>query len=73
MKNDLHFSYPMGFFDGAAQGNKYACGFWIAISAYLIYRMHWKGDGGTNTEAEAIALWGLLWFNSFLGNPKLHI
>ena len=56
MKNDFQFSYPMGFFDGAVQGNNYACGFLIAINVDLTYKMHWNCGIGTNTKAEAVAL-----------------
>lgn len=73
IKDDTHFIYPMGFFDGDAQGNTCACGFLIVINADLTYRMLWNCGVGSNTKAEAVALWGLLWFNSFLGNPILHI
>lgn len=33
-----------------------------------------RGAGcGTNMKAEAMALWGLLWFTSFLSIPTIHI
>jgi len=69
----MQFLYPMGFFDGAAQRNSCACGFWIAMFADLSCTVYWNGGCGTNIMVEALALWGLLWFNNFLDNPHLHI
>lgn len=63
----------MGFFEGVAQRNSCACGFWIAMTADLSYTVYWNSGGGTNTKVEALTLWGLLWFNSVLGNLILHI
>jgi len=65
--------YLIGFFDGAAQRNTCGCGFWISISNKLAYKTHWYGGSGTNTKAEAMALWGLLCFTNFLGIPAIHI
>jgi len=69
----MQMEYPMGFFDGVAQRNTYGCGFWIAISTDLSYRVYWNGGSNTNTRAEAMALWGLLSFHNFLGIPHIHI
>lgn len=35
--------------------------------------IHWNGGSGTNTRAEEMALWGLLWFTNFLNIPDIHI
>ena len=63
----------MGFFDGVAQRNTCGCEFWIAISNELEYRIHWNAGSGTNTKAEAMALWGLLWFTNFFNIHDIHI
>lgn len=63
----------MRFFDGAAQQHICGCGFWLAISKELIFRAFYQGGRSTNIKAEVMALWGLLWFTTFLDVPLIHI
>ena len=52
----------IGFFDGAQQDGLCGAGMVIRIRNNLSYRL-WMGVGkGTNTKAELLALWGLLYF-----------
>jgi len=70
---DPHLEYPSNFFNGAAQRNTWGCGIWIALSKELEYKVHWNEGSGTNTRAEAMSLWGLIWFTHFLNIPDIHI
>lgn len=52
---------------------EYKCGC-IAVlpmDRNLAYMLHWYGVLGTNTKAELMALWGLLWFT--IGKHVHHI
>ena len=35
--------------------------------------VHLGASRGTNMKVEVMALWGLLWFSSFLNFPTIHI
>lgn len=72
-KIGLGILYLASFFDGAAQGGRCRCVFWIVTSLEQEYWVHWGAGRGTNMKAEAMALWGLLWFVSFLCIPSIHI
>lgn len=37
------------------------------------YQLWWNGGSGSNTKAEAMALWGLLWFNLHKNISSLNI
>lgn len=65
--------YLTSFFDGATQRGICGCGFWIRISKEQEYWVHWGVGRGTNMKAETIALWGLLYFATYLGIPSIHI
>lgn len=56
----------MGFFYGAAQNQNCGCGAWLLLSRTCHYKLFWFGGSGTNTRAEVIALWGLMWFSNHL-------
>ena len=67
----VEIHYPACFFDGAAQQQHSGCGAWLMISPTYLYKFHWFGGMGTNTRAEVLALWGLLWFFRKLYIDKL--
>lgn len=69
----FEFHYPAGFFDGAFQNLSCGCGAWLMLSPTCHYKIHWNRGRGTNTRAETIALWGLLWFSNQLYLEKLWV
>lgn len=64
---------PRAHFDGAAKDRKCACGVDICLSRDLQYYMYWNGGKGTNNNAEAMALHGLLTFCSFMDIDPINI
>jgi len=77
--NDLHtkiapnLSFLVGYFDSVEHGGRCGCSAWIHIDYNQHYTIHWSRGTRTNTGVEAVALWGLMWFVSFLNIPKLQI
>lgn len=67
------FHFPIGYFDGAAQQTNCGCGAWILLSPGCQYKLFWNGGSGTNMKAEVMALWGLLWWASYLCADKIWI
>lgn len=65
--------YPATFFIGAAQRDVCGCGFWVRISKEQEFWVHWGFGRGTNMKDEIIAVWGLLFFTSYLDIPIIHI
>lgn len=65
--------YPTGYFDGETQDRNCGCGFILYIHPELLYHVHWGVGLGTNTKAEVMALWGLLWFTHFLDIQTIHV
>jgi len=65
--------YLRAFFDGAAQRGSCACGVFISMSEDLHFSIYWNGGCASNNKAEAMALVGLLRFNSFLNRQMLQI
>jgi len=66
-------SFPRDFFDGAPQNSICACSIFISMNEDHNFSIHWNGGKGTNNKAEAMALSGLLHFNTFLNIPSLQI
>ena len=52
----------IGFFDGAQEDGLCGAGMVIRIRNNLFYRLWMEADKETNTKAELLALWGLLYF-----------
>ena len=69
----FQFQYPVGYFDGASQNSLCGCGVWLRISTGCHYKLFWNGGFGTNMKAEIMALWGLMWWASFLGEEHIWI
>jgi len=68
-KSTPNLYFPVGFFDGATQDERCGFGAWIRIDYNQHYNIHWSGGLGTNMRAEALDLWGLMWFANFLNIP----
>lgn len=58
---------------GSAQNPNCGCGAWLRISPTCHYKLYWYGGSGTNTRAEVIALWGLMWFTNHLRYDRIFI
>ena len=56
----IHFL--VGFFDDAAQHGSCDCGVVLRLDMGKQYHLWWHSGFGSNTRANIIALWGLLWF-----------
>ena len=52
----------VGFFDGAQVNGLVGAVFLLRIKYDLIFKLHWGIGEGSNTRAELLALWVLLWF-----------
>lgn len=65
--------YPLGYFDGTSHHSICGCGAWLLVSPDCHYKIFWNGGVGTNTKAEVLALWGLLWFANHLYMDKIWI
>lgn len=67
VRNRPHeINYTAGFFYDAAQNQNCGCEVWLLLSPSCHYKLFWYGGLGTNTRAEVIALWGLMWFANHL-------
>ena len=66
-------SFPMGFFDGAATDTSGGAGVYILINES--HQLHIKLGCviSTNTYAELLALWSLLYISNEIGLPYLHV
>ena len=66
-------SFPMGFFDGDATDTSRGARVYIVISES--HQLHIKMGCGisTNTCAELLALWTLLFISKEIGFPYLHV
>lgn len=65
------FAYPLGYFDGAAQGGLCGAGMVLKLIADHEYHRMFLAGVGTNTRAELLALWGLLSFARNLNIEQL--
>lgn len=73
IRNHPHeINYPPGFFDGAAQNQRFGCSAWLLITP-CHYKIYWFGGIGTNMMAKALALWGLMWFANHLCIDRISI
>lgn len=65
--------FSIGYFDGAQSNGWCGAGMVLRIRVghYIFLRM--KAGGGTNTQVELLALWGLLWFARLTGIPSLRV
>ena len=65
--------YPVGFFDGALDGNRGGAGIFLLLS--IEHHFHFKIGLGinTNTRVELLALWASLYIAKDIGLPYLHI
>jgi len=62
-----------GYFDGATQLEGCGCGAQIDVSTSLRYKFYLCGGEGTNSRAEVLALWGLLYCARWLDIDSIHI
>lgn len=56
------YPFPQGFFDGAALRGSCGVGAVLYLAPMHSYHLSTAAGMGTNTDAELIALWILLWF-----------
>ena len=63
----LSHTLAVGYFDGAAQNNVCGCGMVIWISKDHFFSLCMGGGSGSNTRAELLSLWGLLYVVSLIG------
>jgi ribonuclease HI len=72
--NPVYFDdSPIGYFDGAASGNKCGIGLYIKISNVHNYKAFFAGGEGNNMKAELLGLWGLLHLAKTLSLSRLMI
>ena len=64
---------PYGFFDGAAANGYGGAGFCLFLSESHSYEFALGDSSCTNTKAELIALWALLYVTLLMGIPKMNI
>ena len=64
---------PYGFFDGAAANGYGGAGFCLFLSESHSYEFALGASSCTNTKAELISLWALLYVTLLMGIPKLNI
>jgi len=66
-------SYPVGFFDGVAQGNKGGCGFRLWIDESHSFK-GWTGvDGCLNNFSELVAAWAILFWSKRMNIKEIRI
>ena len=66
------FTYPTRFFDGAAANQTGGVGIYLMINqTHYLYIM--LGCGQSNTRAELLDLWALMYFSKEIGLPMLRI
>lgn len=64
---------PADYFDGAEQQGICGCGAWSKLDHKEQYHIFWNGGPDTNTKAEILALWSLLWVAYNLQLKTLHM
>ena len=65
--------YPVGFFNGATADGKGGAGIYLAFNSDPHFHINLGCGLSTNTMAELLALWALLYWETALGLPSLHI
>lgn len=66
-------SYIARYFDGAAQNSCCGCGAQLKLDTRCHYKIFQNGGPGTNTRAEVLDLWGLMWFARQLCVDRLTV
>ena len=66
-------AFPYGFFDGAAANGIGGAGFCLSLNESHSFEFALGAGSCTNTKAELIALWALLYITQFMGIRTLHI
>lgn len=70
---DTHSSFPYGFFYGATETGVCGAGMVIFLSPDHYFHLNMRARSGSNTRAELVALWGLLYFTMDMGIVLTHI
>ena len=65
--------FPCGFFDGATTASQGGVGVYISISSSHSLSFKLGCGPSTNTRAELLALWSLLYVAHKMGLPSMHI
>ena len=66
-------TYPSGYFDVVAASNIGGAGIIIYISSSHFFHVKMGYDKSTNTMAELMALWELMFFVASIGIPTLSV
>ena len=69
----LELAYPYGFFDGAAAERIGGVGFMLELNEEHTFSFSMGCGRSTNTRAELLALWALLFAAKDFGIPSLNI
>ena len=65
--------FPYGFFDGATASNIGGVGFCLFLNESHSYEFAMGAGTCTNTKAELIVLWDMLFITKMMGIPLLNI
>ena len=65
--------FPYGFFDGAAASYNGGVSFYLFLNESHSFEFAMEAGTCTNTKAELIALWALLFVTKMMGIPLLNI
>ena len=69
----LELKYPYGFFHGATTLKIDGASILLGINPIHSFKIKLGCGNNTNTRAELLALWVLLYFVDGIGIPSLHV
>lgn len=70
---DVWHNYLDEFFDGVASSRVCGSGMLICRNPDDLYKFKWCSGVGTNTKAELLAFWGILYYSRWLDINKMDI